>query len=178
MRLNNKLRGSKMCMINCSLTWETRLWLRSVETRDLTRSLADIKRQEDKEANFPGRTLTAAVLMQTSATVWTGSSVLWGPVQRPLTYITMGNRGVRPLSSAPFTKQPLWKEARIRIIMWTLATVYQQVCCSEWLDCVCGSRGETTRLQAVGQFHQNLAETTNDEPINYNHLLHRVTMTE
>lgn len=41
-----------------------------------------------------------------------------------------GKRGGRPLSSAPFTKQPLWSEARIRMIMWTLAKVYQQVSCS------------------------------------------------
>lgn len=47
-----------------------------------------------------------------------------------LTYTTLGKRRGGPLSSAPFTKQPLWSEARIRMIMWTLAAVYQQVACS------------------------------------------------
>lgn len=49
----------------------------------------------------------------------------------PLTYTMLGKRSGGPLSSAPFTKQPLWSEARIRMIMWTLATVYQQGVCSE-----------------------------------------------
>lgn len=35
-----------------------------------------------------------------------------------------GKRSSRPLSSASFTKQPLWSGARIRMIMWT--PVYQQ----------------------------------------------------
>ena len=99
----------------------------------LWESHSDIKQQGDKGTTFPGDTLMAAVLMQASATVW--SDV---PTSLPAVYCSAlshaqcwrRRRSGGPLSSAPFTKQPLWSEARIRMIMWTLATVYQQVSCS------------------------------------------------
>lgn len=39
---------------------------------------------------------------------------------------TKKRRSGGPLWNTPFTKQPLWREGRIRIIMWSLVTVYQQ----------------------------------------------------
>lgn len=70
------------------------------------------------------------VLMQASATVW--SAATFPPHCSGFTAVNLshtqcwGKRSGRPLSSTPFTKQPLWSEARIRMIMWTPATVYQQ----------------------------------------------------
>lgn len=43
-------------------------------TLTVKKSLADIKRLGDKGVTFPGDTLLAAVLMQASATVWSGAS--------------------------------------------------------------------------------------------------------
>lgn len=87
--------------------------------------------------------------MQASATVWSGATFPphcpgFTAAQRPLTYAMLGKRSGGPLSSPPFTKPALWSEARIRMIMWTLATVYQQgllqlqctaPTCSLWEGC-------------------------------------------
>lgn len=99
-------------------------------TLTVKKSLADIKRLGDKGATFPGDTLLAAVLMQASATVWSGASFpphCPGFSAAPSHIHNVGKkRGGGPLSSAPFTEQQLWSEARIRMIMWTVASVYQQ----------------------------------------------------
>lgn len=67
----------------------------------------------------------SCVLMWASATVWSGTAF---PPRCPVftaANLSVGEkRSSRTLSSAPFTKQPLWSGARIRMIMWT--PVYQQ----------------------------------------------------
>lgn len=70
-------------------------------------SLTDIKREEDKGTTFPGDTLVAAVLMQASATVWSGATF---PPHRPgftaanLSHIQCWEKEVADLCRVPLSQ--------------------------------------------------------------------------
>lgn len=87
------------------------------------------QRQEDKGTTFQ-ETLLCANAGICHCLVWCDvpTSLLRVYCSEPLAYTMLGKRSGRPLSSAPFTKQPLWSEARIRMIMWTVFT--NRVSCS------------------------------------------------
>lgn len=108
-------------------------------------SLADIKRQEDKETTFPGDTLMAAVLIQASATVWSGSP--FPPLCSEFTGSASHIHNIRKKRWQTFVKCSLHKAAIVErsqhqndnvdsgcclptgLLQWTALV------CSEWEGC-------------------------------------------